>query len=315
MNYHIDRKVILSEDPKHKSLYEWFLHELDANGEKVGDDQIPWRWSFHFTASEITLRDALTLGSRWKDDFEENPVVAQERNFIFAKLNPVRLRGQSRDTSFSMFGTNRTISRIELHVEKLENESDPERCVAWGCVSYTAEIDFRNDTSDDCLVFTMYLRPEKFAFYASRIASSSVDKVGFSVVGVKGFYSGWSSSTSIDSVKVLTSDKEHEVLIPKGCPINPPRLGEMLEAELTFGMLRKLCKEAPKESDENEEQDDVDEAPAEPYSAETYSAAEQLQAAHDLSIVVTRASSILSSMRIAAWLICGILLLILVMRH
>ena len=121
-----------------------------------------------------------------------------------------------------MFGTDRTISDFGLLIMPLEGEDQQERCTVWGCVSYTTENDFRNETDDDTVSFYLYVRPETFERYTRKITASEVDKAFFRVVGVAGFYSEWSPSVSTDRIKVLTADEEHVVEIPDKCEIAPP---------------------------------------------------------------------------------------------
>ncbi len=126
-----------------------------------------------------------------------------------------------------------------LHATNAEEEQQ-ERCTAWGSVGYTAEIDFRNETTDDTVIFHLYVRPETFMRYARKIAASEVDKTIFCVAGVSGFYSDWPPSISTSKIKVLTKYKEHAVEIPDGCQIVPPELGEMKKAALTFHTINNL---------------------------------------------------------------------------
>ena len=264
MDYHLDRKVILNPDSEHKGLYDWSLQEIDAKGKKIGRDLIPWDLSFSFTASEVSLRDTVSIDTRVPRGSEEKHIRVQDSQFIFAKLTPQRRGGQFRDTCFSMLGTGRNISRIELHIEKTVNDSDREQCSAWGCVSYTFELDYRNETSEDCLVFRMSISPERFSTYAERITSSAVDEVFLRVRGVQGFYSDWSPGISTDSVKVLTDAREHVVAIPKNCTITPPRIGEVAEAEVYFRTVCKLVEMEPDIGDDGDDPEDEEDAPTAP---------------------------------------------------
>jgi hypothetical protein len=51
MDYHIDRKVVLSEESEFKNLYKWSLQELDENGKQIGRNLVPWSWSLNFTVT------------------------------------------------------------------------------------------------------------------------------------------------------------------------------------------------------------------------------------------------------------------------
>ena len=72
-------------------------------------------------------------------------------------------------------------------------------------------------TTDDTVVFYLYVRPETFVRYPREIAASEVDKAFIRVAGVSGFYSDYSLSIFTSEIKLLTSDREHEVEIPEEC--------------------------------------------------------------------------------------------------
>jgi hypothetical protein len=295
---HTDRRIILSLDREFKSLYDWSLQELDAKGNKVGRDQIPWDWSLDFTASELVLRDTLAI----EPDYEPEAQKAQETSVreqqsISAKLHPGD-GGDYQLTSYSMFGTDRTISSFELYIDKLSDGEEQEHCRAWGSVSYTYEDDLRNETTDDMVIFRLYVRPETFARYAAAIAASAVDEATFRVGRVPGFYSEWSPAISTSKIKVLTGDKEHKVEIPSGCKIEPPRLGAPMPAEFYLRRIAKL-KMPSEEADDPEERID---------------GTGKVQPIERLAIADARTVKLLSSLRTAAWIIAGLLLLILLGR-
>jgi hypothetical protein len=76
------------------------------------------------------------------------------------------------------------------------------------------------------------VKPQTFARYAAKVSHGVVDEIMFSVGGVAGFYSEWSPSISTRDVKVLTSDSELKVDLPPGFQFEPPRLGDVGDAEL-----------------------------------------------------------------------------------
>lgn len=241
MDFHIDRRVVLSQDSEFESLYKWSLQELDGEGNKIGRDQIPWNWSLNFILTELRLIDEIEVDPDYNSDDDGN-IATREKQSIGARLRPGYPweHRQYFEPSYSMFGTGRTIYDFALQIMPLEGEQQQEQCTAWGCVSYSAEIDFRNETTDDTVTFYLYVSPETFARYAQKIAASEVDKAFFRVGGVSGFYSDWSPSISTSDIKVLTSDKEHAVEIPDECEITPPRLGKVREAALFLYSINSL---------------------------------------------------------------------------
>lgn len=317
MDFHIDRRVILSEESEHKNLYDWSLKEVDGEGKQVGRDLIPWAWSVSFTARDLVLAETLTLSSEMvpssRDDGDPHTKrEATKRQSIRATLRPLDLEPYCQ-TGFSMFGTVRALSKFELFIYELQERDGEERCVAWGSVSYTSEIDFREDTTDDVLVFNLFVRPDRFARYAERITDTTVDEVVFRVQGVAGFYSDWSPSITADSIKVLTNSEEHKIQIPADCTVKPPRLGEVAEAELHFHRIIRLERTETKESDEDEE------PVIEPLIEETDTSSEREEPIPanptvdhgPFKVMDEPVVKLLSSLRFAAWVIAFLLLLLL----
>ncbi|MER8931018.1 hypothetical protein NKI34_34455 [Mesorhizobium sp. M0700] len=222
MENHVDRRVILCPEAEYKNLYEWSVQEVGANGNKIDRDQIPWEWTLYFKATELTLHDTLTVGSLMSGapHDEINTVIAKQS--ISAKLHPF---GAARPPSYSMFGTDRTITDISLSIIPSAVNDEQEQCVAWGVVSYTSEIDFREETTPDCIGFYLFVRPDRFARYAEMVASSALEEVLFFVGRVPGFYSDWSPSTSTNRIKILADKNAQKIEIPPDCEIDPPRLG------------------------------------------------------------------------------------------
>jgi hypothetical protein len=131
-----------------------------------------------------------------------------------------------------MFGTGRAIKSFQLDIHPITDPAKDEYCTAWGSVSYTTDIDFRNETTDDCIVFYMFVKPDTFNRFAEMVASRAVDEMILSVKDVPGFYSAWSPSISTRDVKVLTNNDEQKIAEPAGFQFSPPRLGAIGTAEL-----------------------------------------------------------------------------------
>ncbi|MDE2411865.1 MAG: hypothetical protein KGM18_08855, partial [Sphingomonadales bacterium] len=209
-----------------------------------------------------------------------------------------------RQPSYSMFGTDRTITDFGLHISAVADGEEQDRCTVWGSPSYTIDIDFRDETPDDTVVFHLYVQQDTFERYVNAIKAAQVEAADLSLRRVSGFYSEWSPGISSDFVKVLTSEKEHVVEAAEGSAISPPRLGEVGEVSLTF--LRMLKIENPKpEPVQNDDWQHISD-PAESSSDTTTLAAQSLTNAN------IRAVALLASLRTAAWVIAVLLLLILV---
>jgi hypothetical protein len=206
MEFHLQHGLRINTEPEYKSLYQWVINEVDGKGKLIGHDLIPWPWTLMFTAMSISVHD----GFENREDFHEQRHEVESRRVIKAKLYPGR-EDSEQQTTFSMFGTSRRIEDFQLEIHPAEKSKRDQSCQAWGCVSYTAEIDFRNETIDDCVVFYLFVSDEIFSQYANQIVSGFVDSITFSVGSVDGFYSEWSPSISTRLVKVLTAAAEHEV--------------------------------------------------------------------------------------------------------
>jgi len=63
MDFHLERGLRLHTKSEHKPLYSWAINEIDAEGQKIGEDQIPWRWTLYFTATSCVLDDNIDVKS------------------------------------------------------------------------------------------------------------------------------------------------------------------------------------------------------------------------------------------------------------
>lgn len=234
MDFHLDRSLRLIQ-PKETTLYGWAIVETDPKNERVGDDQIPWSWTLRFSATSCVLGDGIEIKPDYHQvDDEPTGSEVTHRQLIRVWLRPGSARDDDsyfRETTFRMFGTDRIIKSFELNIYPISDLAEQESCSAWGSVSYTAEADFRNETTEDCVVFSLLVRPETFARYAAKVSRGEVDEMVLSVGLVSGFYSEWSPSISTRDVKVLVGS-EHTVAMPPGVEFDPPRLGQVGSAEL-----------------------------------------------------------------------------------
>ena len=295
MDFHMERGLRLHTDPEHKALYKWAINEIDAEGRKIGSDQIPWVWTLNFTATSCVLGDRIDIESRFQKK-EATPKITQ-RQVINIRLRPGRPWDDGIETSFSMFGTDRIIKSFQLDIHPIADPAEQESCKAWGSVSYTTETgDFRNETTDDCVFFYLFVKPDTFARYGAKVAHGLVDEIVLSVNSVAGFYSEWSPSISTHKVKVLCGGEEQKVILPPGLSFEPPRLGQIDGAELFINRRLEFRKRAP-EPEAIEEISDTGTERAVPVM--------QSPAAVD-----PRMMQMLGSLRKAAWLVVCLLALI-----
>lgn len=238
MDYHVDREIRLSEDSQYKNLYSWSLQEFASDGKKIGLDQIPWSWSLYFTASELRHNKSIRLeGQNGPEGEVKKNKFAEESQSITAVLHSGVCGDGTcleRDTTFSMFGTGRQIDQFYLHIYKLENGDTNERCNLWGCLSYTTDVDFHDETVDDTVAINLWLLPQRFEDLAEMVRSQGADVVRVRLGRVSGFYSEWSPSVSANSVKILCVGNEQNIVLQEGCDISPPRLGPVDDFEFSI---------------------------------------------------------------------------------
>jgi len=144
------------------------------------------------------------------------------------------------DTVYSMFGTDRKIRDFSLTIDKLDDEDTTEHCYVSGFVSYTAEVDFLNETIDDMVFIGMFLSPQRFNNLAEIIKTKKADTVRVILSRVVGFYSEWSPSIRTSNIKILTRGGDQKIVHPEGCDITPPRIGQVGEFELSISHRSKL---------------------------------------------------------------------------
>lgn len=296
MKHDLNYAVWLNADTKHKNLYSWCLQETDAAGDVVGRELIPWSYGLYFDVSELRLIATVEVGSGFSEEPADHKAARTTRT-IRAQLKPEADRSGrmlNRSTAYSMIGTDRCQVSLELIIEPTSRANPEEVCRAWGSPAYTSELDFRDVTEPDIVVFHLYVPPQAFETYARQIEADAVTHATFRVGFVEGFYSDWSPSISTDLIKILTANKEHRVTIPDGCEIVPPTLGGVGDARFTLWKAADLSSTQPIGLDSNQ----PEAHPAEPISAS--------------NALDPRLDRVLSSLRIAAWLVV-VLLVILVL--
>jgi hypothetical protein len=139
VDFHLERGLRLHTEPKHKNLYSWAIHEIDAQGKQIGDDQIPWQWTLYFTATSCVLADSIEIESQFqREETAPAPPKIVQRQHIRMRLRPGHSRDDgnySRETTFSMFGTDRAIKSFDLNIYPIADPAEQESCNAWGSVS------------------------------------------------------------------------------------------------------------------------------------------------------------------------------------
>ena len=123
MEFHLEHGLRMVTQPEHKTLYRWAINELNAKGQPIGGDQIPWRWTLIFTATSCVVTDCVEVDTRFQlDEAKEEQQEISRTQMISITLRPGTARGDNdwrRRTTFSMFGTDRLIKNFQLQVQIL----------------------------------------------------------------------------------------------------------------------------------------------------------------------------------------------------
>lgn len=301
MKYHLDFALRLNAEPEQEPLYSWAITEIDGKGAQQGYDQIPWGWTLGFEAKSCLLGESFEITRRYREQTYEplRSEIAEGRS-IRIELIPAAWRdNRAPRTRYSMFGTDRTIEIFQLDIRPITDPKDEESCTAWGCVSYTSEVDFVETTNPDCVVFSLFVQPSAFERYASMVRDGCLSNAAFYVGRVRGFYSEWSPTISTSSVKVLCPGDNQTIDMPAGCDIVPDRLGEVGSATLYLNRRLEFGPAAPHVAAGEASDDAVSSRAVDPPTAAAY---DYMPAA------------LLRSTRIATWVAVGLLAL-LVLLH
>jgi hypothetical protein len=219
-----------------------------------------------FTATSCVLGDSINIESQFQQEKEATPPPPKitQRQIIRVQLRPGDSRVEEdhfRETTFSMFGTDRIIKNFQLEIHPIADPAKQESCSASGWISYTIEAadaaDFRKETTDDCVYFLLFVKPETFARYGAKIAHGLVDEMILRVQLVDGFYSEWSPSIFTRKVKVLTTGDQHKVILPPDLSFEPRRLGQIHYAELYINRHLEFRKRTPEPDEAVEEVPDT----------------------------------------------------------
>ena len=253
MDHHLDREIRLINESEYKSLYSWSLQEFDNDGKEIGTKQIPWYWNLSFTASELSYHQTIETEDTFdfdEDDFRNGDEKAHKRKDSKVNYSEMIIGALHSgwcndgeyledDTSYSMFGTGRNLIKFTLRIIKMEEDA-AERCILTGGVSFDYEVDFRDETQDDYMEVYLQLTTERFDLILEAIKNKAPDVVRLRLGRVSGFYSEWSPGISTSHVKILVRGDDQKLIMPDGCDIKPPRLGDVGEFSFSITQRHKL---------------------------------------------------------------------------
>lgn len=229
MEFNLEREIrFINKEPG------WALQEFDKEGEKIGPEYKPWTHNNYFTASELRYHHSIKIDKLKDSDDEKeyDPVEQSER--IEAILHPGwYINGQHLEhvTSYSMFGTDREVKNFTLQIKKVEDDGE-ERCSLRGSVSYTYEIDYIYETTEDEVVINLWLAPHRFTKVVGLIRDKQIEIFNIWIDFAHGFYSDEPIEVYTKNMKILPTlpDWEgEEMTLGRSGMIAPLRLGEVRE--------------------------------------------------------------------------------------
>lgn len=196
-----------------------------------------------------------------------------------------------------MLGTERVDVHIDLFIRPTSEEISNPLCKAYAQPSFVSDFDYREKIWPDTLSFEMIVSKEVYEEYVRHIVSPLNVEAHFSVRSCKGLYARrepiWGRPISTPLIKILTEHQLINLLNPEDSMIEPPVVGEVQEARLSFQSMR---------DHEQGERVNLDHNPLETMPAITKQAGSN-----------GRTSRLLASLSISVWL-CVILLLIIALQ-
>jgi hypothetical protein len=254
MESNLDLKVSLNENTEHKSLYAWCLDEYDSDNKKVDGKYIPWAWSCYFRSDQLKVVRQLDL-NRYDESYK---LLDKPRSDYKVSISGELRSGRSNEdtfldrVSYSMFGTNRKITKFYLSISSASEKDGLQGCRVYGIPSYDSEdSNFRTKTQDDYFGIDLYIDEVELNDIVQAVESKNADSVVLRISGVSGFYSYWSPTINTSNIKILTS--YHTITKPEGSTISPHLIGTADEfwISLTKKSENKLDLELDTEIPEN----------------------------------------------------------------
>lgn len=235
MEHNLDLKVSLNENPERSSLGKWCLDEYDSNDQKVDGDYIPWAWSCYFKSDQLRVSRQLDL-NRYDENYElvDKP-LSDYRVTISGDLRSGRSDEDSilDRVSYSMFGTNRPITKFRLSISSAGEQDESRGCRLYGIPSYDSEdSNFRIKTEDDFFGIDIHIDEDEFNDLVQAVESKNADNIVLRISGASGFYSHWSPTINTSHIKILTS--YHDVTKTEGSTVSPTHIGTADEFWISF---------------------------------------------------------------------------------
>ena len=230
MEYNLDYKVEVRKEDEFKSLFEWYIAEIDNDGNDLGfgEKLVPFEWGSYFKFKNLSLLTELNLDRRdpiFDKTDQKNLSEITKTESISGQIFP---NNNSNEVKYSMLGTDREIEKFSIFIKR----SNKQTCYLSGSPGYKAEFDFKDIYQPDYVQVNIGMPDDKFNEIAEGIKNKSFTSFYLSLTDIKGFYSDWSPEISTPFIKVLT--RAHELEAPKDMNIKIDHLGDVGEFNLTM---------------------------------------------------------------------------------
>lgn len=222
-------KILLKEHSMQENGYPWSLQEYNKENPMKGFT--PWKGYISFSLKNLHLTNSIYIDTSLDEETHKDKQEAKETSIIHGKLrleNYDNFNDVKINHKLIMFGSNCEINNFHLYISITENPDDIATCIIDG---YTYDTDDPPEFGDS-IVIKISLTSQQFNYISDLIKKNHLERLEIYLNEPDGFYSALDS----DFIKILTNSKEHEVITPDNCSINPPRLGKTYFALTAFSL-------------------------------------------------------------------------------
>lgn len=269
MGKELELNIELLKDVETYSDDSWCLVEKNkVTGESIGSHQIPRTDSVFLRSTKLTIARSLEAGfsefylkSQIEGLIENGSDDSQRREYyesIYGYLEP---REGAKNDTYSMFGTERLITKISLVISPSDADTDAytynDMChVSGGTASSDSE--FR---TEDFLQVGLSLERSRFKKLCDIIESDRLGAIELRLTNVTGFYSRIHGDSFHRKVKVLCHNpvEEHQFLDYESFEKKPPHLGWVGQFGFNFNVSTYLSEDGTQELDAQDSHDRTNE--------------------------------------------------------
>ncbi|VEB35533.1 hypothetical protein [Legionella cherrii] len=212
-------KILLKENSEKKNGYFWSLQE--ENKGKTIEGLTPWKVYLSFSLKELLLYNWIDICTSFDEETSIDKEETEESGVIHATLNLedcISIEPFKSGRKLLMFGTNSKINDFYLRINITKNSNE----IAIGTVEGSTRDSEASKDFSGSISIRLFLKPKQFNYISDLIKNNRLERLELVLDEPQGFY----SSANSDFIKVLTNSKEHEIIIPDNCKINPPRLSK-----------------------------------------------------------------------------------------